>query len=324
MTKYIGRKNSIGIAKESVRGTAVVPAFWTPHLELTLDNKITQAIDESTVGVIEDVIDAKKTSDMANGTLRGIVQDNSFGLWLLATLGAVSTTLDDPESGVNKHEFTVANNATHQSLTISEKNDDVDRAFTLGMIESFDIAVILEEFISFTANFRSKTAESASNTVAYTAENKFVPQHAVAKIATDLSGLGAAGAISLKAFNMSIVKNAEDDRNFGSVDPTDILNKQFAVEGSLELLYDAQTFEDLVTGDTPQALRLELINTDVTIGASSNPTITIDLAKVKFSEIARNLTLNDIVRQTLTFKSFYSLTDAQSIDITLFNTQTSY
>jgi len=69
MSKFIGRKVAIGIGKESVRGTAVVPTFFTPHLELTLDEKITQAIDESTVSRIEDAVDAKVTERMSNYVL---------------------------------------------------------------------------------------------------------------------------------------------------------------------------------------------------------------------------------------------------------------
>jgi len=324
MSKYIGRKVSIGIGKESVRGTAVVPTFFTPHLELTLDEKITQAIDESTVARIEDAIDAKVTERMSTGSLRGIVQDKSIGLWLLAALGEVATSADSPEAGVNTHTFSVKNDAVHPSLTLAEVNEDENLAYPLTMIDSLELNVVLAEFIAFTANIRSKKAESASNTVAFTAENKFVPQHVGFKTATDLSGLGAAPVTKVKSFNITITKNIEDDRNFGSVDPDDILNRQFVVEGTIELLFESATFKDFVTGDDGRAMRLDIENTDVTIGAATNPKLTLDLAKVKFSEIARSLTLNEMVRQTLTFKSFYSLSDAKSIEAILINTEASY
>jgi len=323
-SKFIGRKVNVGIGKESVRGTAVVSDFFLPHVELTLDEKITQAIDESTVGVIEDTVDAKITERRMEASLRGIIQDQSFGLILLSTLGQVASSVDDPEAGVNTHTFSVLQTAQHPSLTIVEKSPDVDKAYPLAMIETLALTIELNQFIMFTAGFRSKKGESASSTAVFTEENKFIPQHAVFKVATDLAGLDAAAAVKLRTLNLTITKNLEDDRNFGDVDPTDILNKQMIIEGSIELLFEDSTFEDLVTGDTKQAMRIELTNTDVTIGSSSNPKITFDFAKVKFSEIARNMASNDLVAQTLTFKGFYSLADAKSIEIVLINTQTSY
>lgn len=325
MSKYIGRQVSIGLAKEAVRGTAEsTPTFFEPQLELTLDEKITQAINESAVNRIEDAQGASVTEKMTIGSLRGIVQTESIGLWLLASIGAVSTSVDDPEAGVNTHTFSVLNSAQHPSLTIFEKNPDQDRAYALAVIETFELAVNLNEFITFTAGFRAKKGEGASTTVSFTDQTRFIPQFAGFKTATDLSGLGAAPLIKVKQFTLTITKNAEDDRNFGSTDPDDILNKQFVVEGSVELLFDSATFQGLVIGDTAQAMRIELENTDVTIGASSSPKLTIDLAKVKFSEITRGLDNNELTRQTLTFKGFYSLADAKSIEVKLINTTASY
>jgi hypothetical protein len=324
MTKYIGREVAVGFVKEAVRGTGTAVTAFEPHLELTLDVKETKATDEVTVGRIEDSVNSANVEDYAEGSLRGLVQADSFGLILLATFGTVNTTLNDPEATVNTHDFTVANDAQHQALTLAEVNPDENLQYPLTMIDGLDIAVTLQEFISYTARVRSKTPGVATNTVAYAAETKFVPQFATAKVAANLAGLDAAGAVDLKALNLTITKNVEDDRNFGSKDPSDILNRQFVVEGSFELLYDASTFKDLLVADTAQALRLQLINTDVTIGAATNPEVRFDLAKVKFVEIARNLTLNEMTRQTLTFKAYLSITDSSMITAKLINTTTAY
>ncbi len=325
MSKYIGRRVSIGIAKEAVRGTAEsTPTFFVPQIELTLDEKITQAVDESTVDRIEDSVGAKLTERMSLGTIRGHIRDKEIGLWLLASIGAVSTSLDDPESGVNKHTFSVLNSAQHPSLTLTEKSPDVDRAYALMMLDTFSMNVTLNELISFVATFRSKKSESATTTVIVDEQTKFVPQFATFKTAANLAGLSGASAVKIKVFNLTITKNLEDDRNFGSTDPDDILNKQFMIDGTVELLFDDSSFEDFVTGDTQRAMRIDLVNTDVTIGASTNPSLKFDLAKVKFSEIARTQGINDLVAQTLTFKGFFSLSDSKSIEAELINTQVSY
>jgi len=131
MSKQIGRKTSVGFAKETVRGIAVAPTFFIPHLELTVDDKITQAINESAVNVIEDTIDAKIVEKMMEGSLRAIATPDNIGLILLAVLGQVATVVDSPEVGANTHTFSVLQTAQHPSLTITEKGENVDRAFPL-------------------------------------------------------------------------------------------------------------------------------------------------------------------------------------------------
>ena len=71
-------------------------------------------------------------------------------------------------------------------------------------------------------------------------------------------------------------------------------------------------------------MRIQLQNTDVIIGNSSNPAFIIDLAKVFFNEFSRDTTLGNIVSQTIKFKGYYSITDAQAIKTILTNTVSSY
>jgi hypothetical protein len=76
----------------------------------------------------------------------------------------------------------------------------------------------------------------------------------------------------------------------------------------------------MMTTDVQKALRLTAQMTGTTIGATSNPTLTIDLAKVKFTEVARKLDNDNTVTQTLKFKAHYSLADSKMITATLRNT----
>ena len=329
MTKFIGRKLNIGIGKESVRGTAVAATFWLPKMELTQDDKIQQVIDESSVGVIEDAKGADITMKMSEGSLTGRANDISFGLWLLATLGSEGTpTVVGGESIVFDHDFSVLESAQHPSLTIAVEEPNATGAsglrYALSLIDSLEVNLELSQYIQYTVNFRGNSNGVGTNVPSYsTSENIFLPQHAEAKFATDLSGLDAAGAVAVKLASFIISKNLEDDQVVGSLEATDRLNTQFAVEGTLEILYDDRTFIDsqLLT-DTEKALRIRFTNTDVTIGSSSNPQLTFDFAKVKLSEVARAQANNDLVRQTLTFKAFYSLTDAAMMTAILRNLQT--
>lgn len=324
MAKFLGRTADIGIAKEGTRGTAeAAAAFWIPKLSMSYDDGIEQAIDESSLGVIADSADAKVIGKFATGDLEGYIGDKSIGLLLLSALGTVNTT-GPAETSVYTHAFTVDQSAQHDSLTIFLDDANQDYKYALGMIDSLQIDAELGQFAKFSASFRSKAGETATLTPSYTAENRFLPQHITLKYAADEDDLGTGTAVSVRAVNLTISKNIEDDRKLGSLDPVDILNKQLSIEGSMELVFDANTFKTEMLADTAKAIRLELTNSDVTIGTTLKPKITIDLAKVKFSQFERNYANDEIVTATVSFKAFYSTTESEMITVDLVNEQASY
>lgn len=324
MSKFIGRLADIGIAKESVRGTAESAAtFWLPKLTLTVDDGIDQVVDESSIGIIEDSTSSSIVSKYAEGDIEGNIYDKSFGLLLLAALGSVNTT-GPAETTVYTHAFSVLQSAQHPSLTLFQEDPNQDYKYALGVLRSLEIDVLLGAFAKYKAAFRSKVGASATLTPSYSAENVFLPQHATLKTASNLAGLGAASAVNVRSVKLTINKNAEDDRKLGSVDPADILAKQFSVEGSVELVFNDETFKTDMLADTAKAMRIQLANTDVTIGSTKNPTITIDMAKVKITKFQRKYGNNDVVTAVADFKGHYSLGDTSMISVTLQNTQTSY
>ena len=130
--------------------------------------------------------------------------------------------------------------------------------------------------------------------------------------------------VQIKKASLSFKKNTEDDEVLGSIDPVDRLNKQFAVTGSFELFYTDRTMIDtIMLGDIYKAVNLKAINSGVTIGTTSHPSLTINLARVKLAEVSRKIDSKNIVSQTVKFTAFYSLSDTEMLDITLRNTVTS-
>ncbi len=324
MSKFIGRTADIGIAKEAVRGTAETAAsYWLPKLSMSYDDTIEEVVDESSVGVIEDSVNSVIVGKSGEGEIEGNIYDKSFGLVLLSALGGVSTS-GPAETTVYTHTFTIAQSAQHQALTIFQDDGNQDYKYALAMISQLDLDIALGQFSKFVAQFRSKVGATATLTPSYTAENHFLPQHGSIKIATNIAGLGAASVIDVRSIKLSINKNVEDDRKLGSVDPADILNKQPSIEGSVELVFNSETFKTQMLASTAQAMRIRLTNTDVTIGSTLNPQITIDLAKVKFSNFKRNYGNNDIVTATVDFKAFYDTTTSSMISVEVKNTATSY
>ncbi len=328
MAKGLGRLFQFGIARETTRGTAIASAaFWLPFMEFALEEKDEKAIDEATIGVIEDSMGQSIVKQWAEGNIKALISDKTFPLFLDATLGSLSTVAGSPEAGTNTHTITVAQNAQHQSLTLFVKDPLAaqDYSHALGVITGLEISYQAGKFLEFTANLKSKKGAGGSFAATANTENRFTHKHFTFKLATNLAGLGAASAQNIRSLSLKINTNVEDDLALGSVAPIDFLNKQFSIEGTLEAIWQNESdFKTFVLAGTQKAMRLDLKNTDVIIGTVTNPQITIDLAKVIFKEIMRPIRINDIVKQTLAFRGHYSTSDAKAITISAVNAQSSY
>ncbi len=328
MSKGIGRLFGVGIAKETSRGTPISSAsFWIPFGEAAVEEKDQKVTDEQSFGVIEDSLGQSIVKQWAEVNIKAPIGDKHFPLLLFAALGGLSTGANADASGnVKDHTITVAQSAQHQSLTVFLKDPlaSADYKHALGVVESLEIEYQLGKFLEYSASLRAKKGTSASLSTAYAAENRFLPQHLTFKLASTLAGLGAASATNIRSLKLKISKNVEDDDVLGSVAPNDFLNKEFMIEGELEALWNDETFKTLALAATPQAIRLDLKNTDATIGTAANPQIRIDLAKVVFKEITRPIKINDLVKQTLSFKAHYSASDTKMITILVTNLQASY
>lgn len=329
MAKAIGRQYSVGVARETTRGTAeTTPTYYPQFAEAGVDEKLEFAEREEAYGVIEDAVGADITKQYAGINIKLPVGDKSFPLFLYAALGALSTGDNaDSDASIKDHTITVSQTVIHQALTFF-LNDPVggnDYKHAMGMIESLSIEAVMGKFVEATIQARAKKGGTNSITPTTTAENRFLPQHVVVKLATDLSGLGAASALTIKSFKLNITKNLEDDDVIGSVDPADFNNKQLTIEGEFEANWESETtYKTIMQAGTYKALRFDMINTGVTIGSAANPQVRIDLARVLLKEVTRPIKVNDIIRQTISFKAYYSVADSKMITCLATNAVASY
>lgn len=323
MSVFIGRKFNIGIGKESTRGTAVAASYWLPTTDFSVEDKVSVVVDESSRGIIEDATTQEITLKYMEATIGGRITDQSFGLILMAALG--TDTVGAVETGVKDHVFTILESAQHPSLTIVASEPNASGAsslsYALSMLDSLEIDFAVGQWAMFKATFRGNANAAASSTPSFISENAFNPQYCKAYFASGYSGLGAASAVNVRSAKVTIKKNVEDDPTIGNIAAADRYNKQFVVDGEMVLVYDARTYIDTdMLGDLLQAIRLQAINTGVTLGVSSHPQLTIDFAKCKITEVARTNKNNDVMLQTIKFKAFYSVTDSLMLQITLRNT----
>jgi hypothetical protein len=325
MSKIIKRQANVGIGKETTRGTKVAPSYWLKFLGFDVDDKFETAVNEQAIGVIEDADDLEITKKSASGKIEGKINDQSFGLILLGTFGAVSSAVKGGETTVYEHDFSVAESTAHQSLTVEIKyGTNEQKAYPNAVVEGLTIKADPKSYVGFEMDIQAKTGETASNTPSQIEENHFAGRHVTVKLADDLAGLGAATAIAVREIEFKIEKNVESDDVLGSVTPADFYNKQFAVTGTLTLVFNDTSLKTIALNNTQKAMRITIENTDVTIGSASNPKLVIDLAKVKASEYSREGGLNDVITQSIVFKGLYSMTDSQMVVATLTNEVASY
>jgi hypothetical protein len=322
MSKFIGRKIEVGIGREGTRGTAVAPSYWLSQMNADFDDKFEGVVDENSLGVIEDSQDFKVTKKWSEGKLSGKVCDKSFGYLLRGLLGTIVSAVK--ETTAYNHTCSVLQSAQHPTLTVEAKNPNEQLKFANGAIDNLTIKAELGKFVEQEIEVKAKLGVASTNSPSYVAENNFLAKDVSVKFADALAGLDAASAISVKNVEIKFEKNLESDDVLGSYEPNDYLNKQFAVSGSIELLYDATTYKALALAGTQKAMRINIQDTTVTIGASSNPTIKIDLAKVKLTEWAKSSELDGIVKETLTFKALYSLSDSSMVSVVLTNAVAGY
>jgi hypothetical protein len=327
--KGIGRQLSFGIAKEAVRGTAeAAPTFWIPFNDLSLDEKFEMADYSPALGVIEPVSDQKQIKKWAEGSLKAPIGDKHFPLVLMSLLGSLATSDNaDTDPTVKDHVVTVGQSAQHQSLTmfLDDPLGAQDYKHPLGVFEELNIKYEVGKILEYEVKFKTKAGAIATLTPAMTVENKFLSQHAVFKMAVTLATLDAAAAMKIRSFNLKISQKIEDDYVLGSATPDDFINGGPSIEGEIEAIWQNETdFKSTALAGTQKALRIDLKNTDVTIGAAANPEIKIDLAKVIFNAITKAVKIDDVVMQTLSFKANYSTADSKMITVTATNAQASY
>lgn len=325
MTKIIGRLNSVGIGKETVRGTAVAPGIWVPWTDVEYDDQVKTKEDEAAIGRLENTDGEIVTLKYGKVKIKSKIKDKSIGYLLLSLFGTNTPVAKSaPNATVYDHTFSVAQSVSHQSLTLSLKGPNDDVAMPNCVVDSLKIDSKAGDFVRFEANIMGKASASASQTVSFTAENDFCAKHLTFKKASAQSGLAAAAAISIRSFNMEIKTNAMLEEVLGSNTPNDILNQSFEIKGSVTLVHSDSTYPVLMLAGTYQALRFDFQNTDVTIGTSSNPGLQIDLHRASIQNYSRKMGLNDLIEESFDFTAHYSLTDSKMITAVLTNLQTAY
>jgi hypothetical protein len=324
-TSYkIGRQTQFGVLKESTRGTtpAGSGAKWIGWDDLAFQDKRKNIAEDSAYGIIENITGKTQVKKWAEGALKTHVADQTFGYFLLSLMGTDTPAQVGGDATVYDHVFTVAESPQHQSISFYLHDASIqDYSFANGMCSKLELEYALGKYVSYSASLRAKSgASQTAYTPSQTAENQFVPQYLVVKVAANVAGLAAATAFPLKNAKITFDADCEDFEGMGQLDPYDIFNKEFKVSGTIEAIFANEAdFKTAFLATTAQAMSLTLVNTDVTIGSTSHPSLTIQLDQVYFEDLDVKRTLKDLVYQTVKFEAVYNASATEMIKVTLRN-----
>lgn len=325
MGRKIGRLVNLGIAKEAVRGTAVAATLWVDKSELSFYDKVQKALSQGTYGVIGESNQELVALKWAEGEVAFDLSDTTFPLVLLATFGSLSS---GSFNSVYKHTFTLQNDNIHDTLTfwVKDSVDTLIDRFSFVMIDKLTISAKPEELVTCKASFISRSSDTWAGTVtpAYTAVNKFLGRHVSVRLATLTGGLAAASRLNVKALELNISKNVMRDHALGTVQAIDLLNQKFEITGSFEIDLSDRTYQDLMNNGTYNAMRIDIVNSGVTIG-TTNPSFRIDLSRCAFDAWEPARPNDTIATQKINFRAMYDVTNANIInDCYVVNATASY
>lgn len=320
--KYIWRQINVWFGLEATRWTAVAVTNWQAKTDMSFKDMNETIQDESSIGVIVDSRDSFVVKKWSEWDINWNVEVNSIWYLFYGLLWSVTSAVDT--AWAYKHTFALNNTNQGKTLTIWTSEPVWDYQFALASIESMTINAEEWQQATFSVTFKAKKGTTATHTVNYDIDNKLLSRHSIFKTATNLAGLDGASAICLKSFEITLNRNLEDDYCLWSDEPIDFLNKQFSIEWSFSLLYTTNTFKDFVFDWTHRAIRFDLVDTNKTIGATSNPSLRIDLPLASLTEWDKTQGNDEVVSQTITFKWLYSDVDSSAINVELINTKDTY
>ena len=171
--EHIGRKQAIGIAKESTPGTPVSAAAWIPKVSGEFKPVFEKAVDDSAYGVIDKNYDSQTVKDMTEVNVSGILRDDWLGYMLIAAMGQadlvqcatisgqsggtpargdVVTSATGSWQGTIKKILTIGGTTyyflTEDSGTLSDQTDATNGTWTGGTLTVSTFAAVKGHFFS--------------------------------------------------------------------------------------------------------------------------------------------------------------------------------
>jgi hypothetical protein len=317
MTDFSGRLVSYGLALETTRGTAVAPQYWARWESSDFIDAGRTVLNQSAIDVLNKYSGAEVVEQWSTGQLSGKVTDHTVGLLLFAAFGGYTKAAHAGETTVFDHTFTESQLNASPSLTITRVDPNVTNQFTMCMLNSFELTAKAGDFVRHASNFVGNPSASATATPNFVVEQEFVARH----VSVTFNG---GSAIPVNSFKLSYHKGVSPYWILGQNNPGNIYATAIEIKGEMVLRYTDDTYKTMRFNNTPQSVVVDIKNTQVTIGNTTNPELKFTMPLCYVNEWKLEQGLESIVTQTVGFEAAYNLGTSSAITAVLTNTHTQY
>jgi Phage tail tube protein len=324
---FLGRRDDLGITKESTRLTAQTSATkFLPYVSLDIQKKYEFFKDDSAFGRRENLLDTAIAKEWAEGSIDLKLDPDTVGDMLFYFCG-----VDTPVTnlGATTHVYSIGQTAQLPTFSTFYENSAMGWLRTRGSTIN-EIEISIEE-----GNDSGKVSSKiiaiaedvpAGQSASYTKPTRILlPKHPIAKFAPTVAGLNSGTQLDIKSFKFSGKNNAEVNFDLGSQYGSDIYSKNFEGEVSFTAVCKTSVFDALFRAGVPQAFLVDIQNTQAPVLGTSTlkPAIKFEIPP-SLIDISYKKDINGITTFDATIPLEYSITDSFAIRITVQNTISAY
>lgn len=322
-----GESIALGVGVEATRGTFVEPQDFIRLREPVGLDTIVEKVDiREATGSGMDTQGQEITKSKVEGEAAFNLRFRTIGYLLRSLLGGVSSSTEAGETVVYRHAFTLDTSVLQPALSFAlAKGDLPHTAVNGGIVSTLGLNFPLEDVINGTATLMGRSeAAHADWTPAFASDDQLAPRHYMTvKLAANIAGLAGASAIDITEASVTLDRQSREKMVVSSLSPTDYIGRLLNITGSFTWEKTSDTYKDLAEANTSQALQIDIVNTAVDIGVSSNPTLTITLPNVTLMR-SETRPLDDVITETIEFKAHYDAAEASGVTISLLNEKENY
>ena len=297
---YASGQSAVGIAKESTRGTGVVPALWLPTVDPKWEPKLNWIQDPAYRGSPVESYDMNPGAYHQEWSAKGPVIADTFPPLLQMILGSTDTIAG---SGPYTHTIGVLNAQATGSQPPSYTITDVDgykgRQINGGQASALNLNWAADGTAQWDATVMGLTETDVSYpTLAFTTENQ-IP-------GWDITLTVAGSAVNNTSGSLSIARPVTPKHTVGQQTPYVLFAGRVKVTGSLTMILES-TDTTLASGLARTQQAVVLTMTDPV----SSHSIALTMSKCQFQDpkIDRS---EDIVLVMTNFEAIANTTDAIS------------
>jgi Phage tail tube protein len=281
-TMSAGTKNQLSFKRESTFGTAVTPDKFIPvHFGGGMNTDPQIKMLSSVKAQLAKNYDSVQGVNKHEGDYGMDLFPGYPGYFILSALGNVSSALKGGETVVYQHTLTEA--VTKPSMTVEQVIGENIRRFAGTIIHSFKLSCKIGDVavLDVKPMGKSQAYQATPITAAYeTSVRAFNWKDFVIKV-------GGVTLSQLIHWELEYKNDLEMVATFNnSNDPTFYCPKPSTVTGKLDFYLDATTLAELNKALSHTKTSLEIIGTqsEVTLGASSNPVFDLTLPKITYTK----------------------------------------